>query len=320
MNRRDLLVRLALLASGVGGAWWVRDHVLWRRPTLTFAPGAGEDWLAYDAPRVIVPTVRATVGGQTVRALIDSGAQYSVIDRGLFEALGRASTFDMPLLAYGVGGRPQVGRGATLDIAVGGLRIAALRAAILSLGPLARPEGLSAPLILGQDVLGQGVLDLDTTGRRLRLLPGDAAPPEGVAPVAVKRSGRGLAVAVTVEGATIEAAVDTGASALLALSRGAAEGAGLLDGRPERDGSSIVLGGAMASTVVEARTVAVAGQRYERVETPIYPDVALPGFPAALLGMAAFEGRRVVMDLAGGRLFVSRLFDLTVEPRRQGRV
>ena len=310
MKRRDFLVRLGLVASGVGGAWWLRDNVLWRRPEVAFPPAA--DWLAYDEPRAEVPTVRAVIAGRPVRALIDSGAQYSVIDRALFESLGLTTTFDMPLVAYGVSGEPQLGRGATLDIEVGGLRVEALRTAILGLGPLASRDGLGASLILGRDLLGETMLDIDVDQGRLRFLPPGTATPANVSPVAVRKKNGALVTEATVEGATVEAVVDTGASALIALSRSAAEGAGLLDGRHARRGASIVLGGAMASSVVEARTVTFGDQLYERVETPIYPDVALPGFPVALLGMAAFAGRRMVMDLGAGRLSVSRALDLTV--------
>lgn len=306
MRRRDLLVRLGLLAAGVGGAWWLRDNVLWARPSVAFGPDGSTGWLPYDEPRADVPTVLVTVAGRRIRALVDSGAQYSVIDRTLFDALGLSSTFDMPLVAYGVGGQAQLGKGATLDVTVGAARLDGLRTAILSLGPLATTEGLSTPLILGQDVLGEAVLEIDTEARRLRLgRPDSYVVSDGLTPVAVRRSGRGLVTDATVEGAVIEAVVDTGASALLSLSAEAAEGAGLLDGRPQRRGASIVLGGAIASRLVEARTVTVGDALYERVQTPIYADVPLPGFPNALLGMAAFAGRRMVMDLAGGRLLVS---------------
>ena len=313
MKRRDVLVRLGLAAAGVGGAWWLRDNVLWRRPEVTFPTGA--NWLNYDEPRADVPTVRAVVAGRPVRALIDSGAQYSVIDRVLFESLGLTNTFDMPLVAYGVSGDPQLGRGTRLDVVVGGLRIGGLRTAILALGPIAVRAGLGASLILGRDLLGEGVLDIDVDQERLRFLAPGTAMPAIVSPVAVRKKGGALVTEATVEGATVEAVVDTGASALIALSRSTAEGAGLLDGRHARRGASIVLGGAMASSVVEARTVTFGDQLYERVETPIYPDVALPGFPAALLGMAAFAGRRMVMDLGAGRLAVSRPLDLTILPR-----
>jgi len=316
MRRRDVLVRLGLLGAGLGGAWWLRDNVVWRRPQMAF--GDPEVWLPYAEPRANVPTVMATVNGRPVRALIDSGAQFSVVDRSLFTEMGAPQTFDMPIVAYGVGGQPQVGKGVTLDVTVGQTRIPGLRAAILGLGPLASERGLGTPLILGQDVLGEALLDIDVPERRLRLLAQGSALPPDVAPVTVRREGRALGTQVTVEGATIEAVVDTGASALLALSREAAQAAGLLDGRAQSAGGSIVLGGAIASIVVEARTVTFGDQLFRQVKIPIYGDVPLPGFPKALVGMEAFAGRRLVMDLGGGRLSVSRELDLTVgEPARR---
>ena len=206
-----------------------------------------------------------------------------------------------------------MGRGVTLDVAVGAMRIEGLRAAILSLGPLAAGEGLSAPLILGQDVLGQAVLELDTKDRRLRFLSRESyAPPLDVASIPVSKARGALMTEVTVEGAALQAVVDTGASALLALSREAAQGAGLLDGRPQRRGSSIVLGGSIDSVIVRSRTITIGDRMHRNVETPIYADVPLPGFPAALVGMEAFADHRMVLDLGGGRLHASRPLDLTI--------
>ncbi|OYX34075.1 MAG: peptidase aspartic [Brevundimonas subvibrioides] len=317
MNRRDLLTRAALLAGGLGGAWWLRDNVLWRDPGVVFPADGSSGWLPYDEPRASVPTVLVTVAGQTIRALVDSGAQYSVIDRGLFDLLGLTRAFDLPLIAYGVGGGAQMGRGTTLDLTVGAMRVEKLRAAILSLGPLAMRDGLSAPLILGQDLLGETVLELDTVEHRLRFLrAADHTTPSDVSPIPVGRKGSALSTQVTVEGATIEAVVDTGASALLALGRDAAVGAGLLDGRPTRRTSSIVLGGAIAAEVVLARTITVGDRLYREAEVPIYADVSLPGFPSALLGMEAFEGRTLLMDLGRGRLHISDGTDVQTLPRR----
>jgi predicted aspartyl protease len=310
MRRRDLLIRLGAVGATAGGAWWFRDNVLWRKPDIALPPGS--EWLAFAEDDANVPTVNVRLNGRPVRALIDSGAQYSVIDRALLAGPGGAKTFDMPILAYGVGGQAQVGKGVTLDVEVGAARITRLRTAILDLGLLASDAGLGTPLILGQDVLGELMLDLDTEKRRLRLLPRGAALPTNVLPVDVRRAGRALKTTVTVEGATVEAVIDTGSSALLALSRSAATAAGLLDGREKRQGSSIVLGGAMASTVVQARTMTFADQLYEKAEAAIYGDVAVPGFPDALIGMEAFAGRRVVLDLGGGRLWASRALDLTI--------
>lgn len=310
MNRRTLLVRLATLGAAIGAGWWLKDNVLWRKPDVSFDPEAG--WLAFDSRRTPLPTVQATVAGRPVRALIDSGAEFSVIDRSLFETLDQPQTFDMPLVAYGVGGGAQLGKGVTVDVGLGDARVNRLRAAILDLGPLADERGLGTPLIIGHDILSQGVLDLDVERRRLRFLPPDAEIPPHLAPVEVRSLGRALGTTITVEGAVIEAVIDTGASGLVSLSREAAELAGLLDDRPQERGSSLVLGGAVSSTLVTAETVTFGDQLFRRVRTAIYGDGTAPGYPAALVGMEAFEGRRLMMDMGRGRLHISRPLELSV--------
>ncbi len=314
MNRRSLLFRAAGLAVVVGGAWWARDTLLWPKPVLSFAGGAATPWLAYARPG-LAPTARVRLGDHTVVALIDSGAQYSVIDRALAAALpteGR-SLFDMPLVAYGVGGGAQVGRGTTLAVDLPGLAIRGLRAAILDLGPLASAKGLRTPLILGQDVLAEAVLALDPRSRHARLIRREAfVRPPDLVPATVRRRGGGLTTEVTVEGSAVEAMIDTGASALLGLSRAAATGAGLMDGRLQGTGVSLVLGGALRSATVEARTVTFADHLYHRVPVGVFDQPPLPNFPGGLVGMAALSGRRAAMDLGAGSLFVSRPLDLTV--------
>lgn len=314
MNRRNLLIRAAGLAAVAGGAWWAREHLFWPAPDLAFGEGKATPWLPY-ARRANVPTVRVRIEGREVIALIDTGAQYSVVDRRLVEALPpqRRSLFDMPLVAYGVGGGSQMGRGTTVEVALPGLAIGKLRAAILDLGPLASEEGLNTPLILGRDVLEHLVLALEPRRRHVRLIAREAfVKPPDLAPAAVRTSGGGLVAEVTVEGAVVNAVVDTGASSLLALDQATAQAAGLLDGRPQESGTSLVLGGAMQAAVIEARTVTFAGQLYQRVQVGVFEQPPLPNFPGALVGMEAFDGRRAAIDLGAGTLHVSQALDLTV--------
>ncbi|RZJ89625.1 MAG: peptidase aspartic, partial [Brevundimonas sp.] len=218
------------------------------------------------------------------------------------------------------GGNAQVGRGTTLSLDVGGVAITGLRAAILGLGPLADARGLGAPLILGQDVLGRLVLEVDAEKRRVRLLRPDAFVPDpDMRETPAKKAGRALAVMVTAEGAEVEAVVDTGATAILALTRAAAETAGLLDGRATDTGTSIVLGGAVEAQTLTARTVTIGDALYREVTVAIYGSAPIPGFPQALVGMEAFAGRRVALDLAGPKLWTSRTMEVRVErPRRRG--
>ena len=314
MNRRNLLFRTAGLAAVVGGAWWARETLFWPAPDLAFEEGGATPWLPY-ARRANVPTVKARVEGREVIALIDTGAQYSVIDRRLVDTLPpqRRSLFDMPMIAYGVGGGSQMGRGTTVEVQLPGLDIRKLRAAILDLGPLASDAGLNTPLILGRDVLEHLVLALEPDRRHVRLISREAfVRPPDLAPAAVRASGGGLVAEVTVEGATVDAIVDTGASSLLALDQTTAEAVGLLDGRAQTEGTSLVLGGAMRAAVVEARTVTFAGHLYRSVQVGVFDQPPLPNFPGALVGMEAFAARRAAIDLGAGALHVSQPLDLTV--------
>jgi len=314
MNRRTLLFRLGLFGAAVGGGVLLRDRVIWRPPDVTFV---SDDWQEWAEPRVDSPTVDVTVNGQPVRALIDSGAQYSVIDRSFFERLNIADAFNMPVLAYGVGGMPQLGRGTTLTVQVGGARIDRLQTGILDLGALALDTGLGTPLILGQDVLGEALLDMDLTPRkrerrRLRLLASETTAPAGLVRFEVRRAGRSLKTPVLVEGNLIEAVVDTGSTSMLALSEGAARRVGVLDGRTQTPGTSLVLGGVMRTRIVETSSLRIGGVDYGPAQTPIYPGLPVPGFPRALLGMAAFRHRRVLLDLKTARLFSSQPLDLLI--------
>lgn len=313
MNRRTFLTRAGLLIVAGGGAWWAREKIFWPAPDALFGPGGRTPWLPMARPAA-QPTVRVVVDGVEVVALIDSGAEYSVVDQAWRRRRTGSETFAAPMVAFGLGGRAQLGRGVKLQVDLPDLTIRDLHAAVLDLGPLAGAGGLGTPLILGQDVLRRMVLELDPTARRLRLVAreGFVADPSMVA-APVKRRG-GLTAEVTVEGAAVRALIDTGASSLLAMNRTTARAAGLLDGRTVARSDSLVLGGLLAAQAVQARTVTFARQLYRGVSVGIYDPPPLPDFPGALIGMGAFEGRRVALDLGGGALHLSRLMDISVGP------
>lgn len=86
-----------------------------------------------------------------------------------------------------------------------------------------------------------------------------------------------------------------------------------MDGRPQGSGVSLVLGGALRSATVEARTVTFADQLYRRVTIGVFDQPPLPNFPGGLVGMAALADRRAALDLGAGALYVSRPLDLTVD-------
>ena len=312
MNRRSLMIRAGGLVAAGGGAWWMRDHVLWPAPRAGFGTGASTPWLPF-VRRAPLPTITVLAGGLALTALVDSGAQYSVIDRSVLAHLKTGRSLATPMRVYGVGGGSQWGRGAAIDVELPGLAVRGLHAAVLDLGEVASdPDGLATPLILGRDLLRQVVLDMDPARRRLRFAARVGFTPAAGLKATTARARDGLSVPVTVDAAAIEATIDTGSSGMLALARNTVKATALLRTTPGRSASSLVLGGVMTARRIEARAVTFAGQLYRGVAVDIYDPPSAPGFPDALIGMEAFADRRATLDLGGGTLHISRVIDLTI--------
>lgn len=299
-TRRAFLINAAVLAGGGAFVWYARDHILWSAPQTKFALNGSSGWLPFARQGEVLPTVQATVNGKTVSALLDSGAQYSVIDRALAYELALKQSY-APLLAVGVGGDSQLGRGVTVDVKVGALTLSQLKAGVLDIGPLANRRGLGTPLILGQDVLHQVVADIDFPNRRLMLAaPKAHVMPAGAKPAKVHAQGRALATSLWVNGHAVEAVVDTGASMVLALARNVAEEVGLLTKGKPRYGSSVVLGGELAGELVTAQQVAFGGVTFYDVQVLLFPAQHIPGFPRGLLGAGALKRFRTIIDQGEG--------------------
>lgn len=299
ISRRNLLSRAAMLAAAGGGMWLLRETVLWPPPRPVFE-GDGSGWLALaEAP---VPLVAATVNGEPTLALVDSGAQRSVIGAGLAGRLSLRRAFSVPMVAVGVGGAATLGHGVRADVALGRLSLPGMTAAVLDLAALGAARAGEVGLVLGQDLLRRTVLDLDLIERRLALRRRGAALPP-TRPLPARGGLQGLYVEVVVEGATVRALVDTGASPVLSLSSRAADEAGLLDDRhPVRFNHSIAFGSAGLGKELTAASVGFGGRTFERPAVQIYPTSHGRLIPPALLGVAALEGARTLIDLGAGTM------------------
>ena len=306
-TRRRLLAQTAALAAGAAGAWWLRREVAFPAPQAVFDPDAADGgWTAFlGGPQLVA--VGAAVGGAAIGALVDSGAQTSVIDRAAAARLGVPAGALLPLLAYGVTGAPQVGHAAVADVALGGLSLPGLHLAVLDLQPIVQATGRLVELVIGQDVLRRAAVDIDFPRGRLAFHPSGARP-SGVALSALpaRLHGHELLAGVGVEGHALEAVVDTGSSSALALSERAARAAGLLDaGRTVRTEIGVTFGGAGSDRLVTVESLSLAGRRPLRgVAVQVFPTPSgLGQAPDALLGVGAFLRDRVLLDLARGEFW-----------------
>ncbi|MHC3127966.1 hypothetical protein OB03_12085 [Brevundimonas sp. GN22] len=310
MNRRSFLLRGAFAASAVGAGYWLKDQFVWGRPKLTFE--GAEVWHPLLQTIADVPVIDVQIDGRPVRALIDSGAQYSVLDQALGQRLSR-TPFNMPVVAYGVGGQPQVGRGMTIEVALPGVRVTKLKTALLDLGPLARDAALGVGLIIGRDLMREAVIELDWERKRVRFSdPSAWRPVPELWAVPVELSGDAMAAIVSVEGRPLKAVVDTGASSLLSMTEPSAQALGLNDGRAAEAGTSLVLGGVTQARWVRVASVALGEEQWRDARVAVFPASNLPGYPDALLGMAAFKDKKLALNLGQNQLYLSRPLDLTI--------
>lgn len=303
ISRRAFLTQAASLAVAGAGYWWLRDNVLQPVAHARFDAGASSSgWLPFSAQDDRVVIVAAQVNGSPVQALLDSGAQSSVIDRDLAMRMGLPLSVIPPIVALGVSGKRQLGRTTALDVRLGALRLG-LRAAVLELNAISVASGLPFGLMLGQDVLQALVADIDFPAGRLSLHdPAAYRLPTGALPAPARLQGRELLVPVTIEATALDLVLDTGASGAISLAADVAEAAGLLAGREVGEGRSISFGGVSQNRIVQARHVAFAGRSYADTAVQIYPARAGGMIPKGLLGVEMLKRYRVILDQGHGRL------------------
>jgi predicted aspartyl protease len=305
-TRRALVSRLPLLIAGGAALWLVRDRLPWPAPPMRFASGRSTGWIALP-PRNGLIEMPARVNGQPIRVVVDSGAQFSAIDRALAARLDLPQTVALPIVAYGVSGKPDVTFTVRLDLELPGLAIPGVRAAALDIGRLSVITGRDFQMLIGRDVLRALVLEADLPRDRAAFHAPEAYRPAADAIVVpLTLTGAGPMTPVTVEGAQLDVMVDTGSTGALALSTRSAQAAGLLaPGRRMRQAHSVSLGGLSLDRIVTARSVAVGPLSLPETPVQIYAPSAGP-VPAGLLGLGFLRRFRIALDLPGRRLLLLR--------------
>ena len=308
MTRRGLLVRLGLLATAGGALFMVRDRLPWPPLEPRFANGRDTPWQPLPERGGLIEMAVA-VNGTPIRAVVDSGAQFSAIDRDLAERLALPRTIAAPILAYGVSGGPSLSHTVSLDLSLPGLAIAGLRAAVLDLAAISALTGRDFQLLIGRDVLRHLVVEADFPRGRARFLTREAfRPARDAITIPLRTKGGAPVVSVQIEDApALDVLVDTGASGVLALSSSAATQVGLLaPGREVSAAHSVSLGGLSLDRLVTARTVRVGGMTLRDADVQIYRAAANAPAPSGLLGTGLFRRFRMGFDLAGERLVLVR--------------
>jgi len=306
ISRRALLSRLGLVAAGGTVLWLVRDRIPWPPPKVAFARGDATPWIRMPGDTRLIE-IPGQAAGVPIRIVVDSGAQFSAIDRSLAEQLDLPQSTTLPMLAYGVSGQPSLTHTVRFDLALEGLAVRGMRAAVLDIAGLSSATGREFQLLLGRDVLRELVLDADFPRDRVRFhRPETFVAPLDARPMPIKLVGGAPMTAVRVEAAApVDVLVDTGATGTLALSTEAARNAGLLaPGRRVARAHSVSLGGVSLDQMVRARSVEAGGVTLRSTDVQIYSPSARGPIPQGLLGTGFLRRFRTILDLGEGRLLL----------------
>jgi predicted aspartyl protease len=257
------------------------------------------------------PTIAASIDGNPVRMIVDTGAETSSVTPDTVARLGLARDPNRRTLSTTVGGR-EVNRNAILD----GLRIADfdysnLSVAVLSLDGMRaepRPAGL-----IGADLLGFFDVDLDFPGRTLTLYPAvgcSLAAPPWTAPYATiparVSDHRQFLFPVELNGHPLNAVFDTGSRGET-LSRAAAESIGIAEAQLDNDTPGAGTSGGLHPYAISRHrfdTFRIGAETFRNVPLDVV-DFHQPGIDL-LIGVDYMHARRFFLSYSTATLFIQR--------------
>jgi predicted aspartyl protease len=260
---------------------------------------------AADFPITLTPGSRlmidAAVNGVPVRALLDSAAEASLLDRGFAQRLKLGRGQDVT--ASGSGKQAftaSLVEGVTLQAL--GLTLKDQTVAVTDLGDVGR-RLLHARLdmILGREIFDAARLSIDIDGRRIRVLRQEREPP-GVMLALQAEHGVETIEARVEGGAPVRATFDLGNGAHVLVSRRYAQSRGFLtDGRALRKERGGGLGGADDRQVFTLRNLEIAGRRFENIDAAIDPQASASDLN---VGISVLRHFHIVTDFSQRRVWL----------------
>lgn len=290
---------MGFLAMMAGAASAVARHAMSALPPTSRGP-----WTPFLANRDAV-IVTATLLGERLPVLIDTGSAVTVVDRVVAKRLGL--TVAGSVNVRGDIGSVALGAGGDLSLHIGGMLLAISRYLVTDFAPIFGADGGAPGLILGVDALKNVILEIDFPGRRVSFPPRERFQPGKEAErLQLSRSVRGqLSITIAIEGHDpVAAAVDLGSSNPLTVASDLAEAQALLRGRKI---SSAATGGVDGISI--SRSLSVATLKVGRTLLQDVPCEVLaktdPTLAPAKLGLPVLERYLFALDVTGETLWLS---------------
>lgn len=253
------------------------------------------------------PIVEARVNGQTLRLILDSGADQNVLSA---QAVARLGLVTSRQTVSGQGAAGAFGAVPWVDLGAVGIGDVRLRDQVAFVIPL--PEETNADGILGLPLFARFTTTLDYAAGELSLqAPRAFQPPADLAALPLRQEGGKLLLRATVAGVDGWYALDTGAGNAVTMFTPTVERMRLRAAFPQRLRmmTGISAGGATRGDLVRVPEVRLGPYRLQRVVVEL--SLAEAGYfahpPADAQGNLGGELWRrftTTIDLPGGRLFL----------------
>jgi predicted aspartyl protease len=166
-----------------------------------------------------VPVVQATVKGQPLTMILDTGATGMVLTEAALKRLGLQTDANRPMTNHGVGGETQSFAGKLVDFEIAGMHVPDHPISVLPNASAMASRG-QVDGLFGGDVIANFEVDLDLPHRQVtlyagRLCPTTVLPPWSVPYETLDASGSAnlrFVVPVELDGRKLTALIDTGAA------------------------------------------------------------------------------------------------------------
>ncbi|WP_296818146.1 aspartyl protease family protein [Brevundimonas sp.] len=281
-------------------------------------------WIDYEfhgGNRIYLPT---TVNGTDTHALLDSGAEMTVLDAAFARELGLETSGDLPAVGTGGVSSAQLAEGVTLVI--GDLTLRDMTVAVIDLSAIAQALGRPLPVVLGKDAFNELIVDVDFPHHRIAFhAPGTFVAPSDAVEVPLSEATGGLrSVPVSIEGRQpVPFDFDIGNGGSLIIFPGYAEEQGLLDGRTSSTVMSGAVGGMREAGIATFSSVTFGGVKLRDV-----PAVLPPPGPSAVdsdrtrgnIGIGVLGRFRLITDYTNDRLWLVPISEAISQPFARNRL
>jgi predicted aspartyl protease len=277
------------------------------RPKLFPAGVTASGWLPFEffaGNRIFIP---AQVNGVQTVVMLDSGASSSVLYQHFAESIGLKPQGQMT--AEGTGGSSTLGVLNGVVLSLGDLRLSGQTMVAIDLSAVQHRLGHPLPVILGNELFQNTVVDIDSAQHRINFRDPDSFQPPNTASAVASATADGIhTVTATIEGKNATLEFDLGNASPLALFPRFWQQEGFMGDRRASTTEVGGLGGMHVSPLALIKSVSIGGANFADIPTTMegtQSAAAKSGRLDGNLGMPMLSRFHLIVDFPHDRvLFV----------------